>query len=95
MLEMTFNQSFLRRHRSFLAYWLLCFVLLLPLRAFAAEQVVIRTKVIPDSSIWVGQQVVLQLDILALDGWADSKRLPDFSVDGAYILRVESQGTRL
>lgn len=75
--------------------WLLCFFLLLSLAAHAEDPVIVRTSITPDSSIWVGQQVVLRLDVLALDGWADSKRLPEFDVPGAYLLRVESQGTRL
>ena len=75
--------------------WLLCFLLLLPMVAHAEDPVIVRTSITPDSNIWVGQQVVLQLDILALDGWADSRRLPEFDVSGAYLLRVESQGTRL
>lgn len=75
--------------------WLLCFLMLLPLTAHAEDPVIVRTSITPDSSIWVGQQVVLQLDVLALDSWADSRRLPKFDVPGAYLLRVESQGTRL
>lgn len=75
--------------------WLLCFFMLLPLPALAEDPVIVRTSITPDSSIWVGQQVVLQLDILALDGWADSRRMPDFDIPDAYLLRVESQGTRL
>ncbi len=75
--------------------WLLCFLLLLPMAVHAEDPVIVRTSITPDSNIWVGQQVVLQLDILALDGWADSRRLPEFDLPGAYLLRVESQGTRL
>ncbi|MBG7602502.1 MAG: BatD family protein, partial [Gammaproteobacteria bacterium] len=74
---------------------LVCIILLPPLQAHAENPVIVRTAITPDSNIWVGQQVVLQLDILALDGWADSRRLPEFDVPGAYLLRVESQGTRL
>ncbi|MEA3301690.1 MAG: BatD family protein [Pseudomonadota bacterium] len=70
-------------------------MLWLPLQAHAEEPVIVRTSITPESNIWVGQQIILQLDILALDGWADSKRLPEFDVPGAYLLRVESQGTRL
>jgi len=83
--------------RKFLIFLVqgLCACLLLPMPGQANEPVIVRTALTPDSNIWVGQQVVLQLDILGLDGWADSKRLPEFEVDGAYLLRVESQGTRL
>jgi hypothetical protein len=78
-----------------LTRWLVCIILLLPLQAHAENPVIVRTAITPDSNIWVGQQVVLQLDILALDGWADSKRLPKFDIPGAYLLRVETQGARL
>jgi hypothetical protein len=70
-------------------------LLLLSLQLHAAEPLIVRTAISPESDVWVGQQVRLQLDLLALDGWAESSRLPHFEVDGAYLLRVESQGTRL
>ena len=83
------------RRVSPLIWWLVCLILLLPLQAHAEDPVIVRIAITPDSNIWVGQQVTLQLDTLALDGWADSRRLPEFDVPGAYLLRVESQGTRL
>ena len=85
----------LARRVSQLIWCLVCIILLLPVQAHAEDPVIVRTAITPDSNIWVGQQVVLQLDILALDGWADSRRLPVFDVSGAYLLRVETQGTRL
>ncbi len=85
----------LARRVSQLIWCLVCIILLLPVQAHAEDPVIVRTAITPDSNIWVGQQVVLQLDILALDGWADSRRLPEFDVSGAYLLRVETQGTRL
>jgi hypothetical protein len=78
-----------------LIWWLTSIILWLPVQAHAEDPVIVRTAITPDSNIWVGQQVLLQLDILALDGWADSNRLPQFDVPGAYLLRVETQGTRL
>jgi hypothetical protein len=44
---------------------------------------------------WVGQKVVLHVDVLAKDGWAQLKKVTDAEVEGAYLLRLESQGTRL
>lgn len=79
-----------------LARWLLSIALLfLPVQLRATEPLIVRLAISPDSGVWVGQQLLLQLDLLALDGWAESSRLPHFEVDGAYLLRVESQGTRL
>ena len=70
-------------------------LLFLCLQPHAAEPLIVRTAISPESDVWVGQQVRLQLDLLALDAWAESSRLPHFEVDGAYLLRVESQGARL
>ncbi len=47
------------------------------------------------ADIWVGQRAVLQVDVLARDGWAQIKTARDFEVPGAYVVRLESQGTRL
>ena len=85
----------MQKQCSCFIWWLISIILWLPVQAYAEAPIIVRTAITPDSNIWVGQQVVLQLDILALDGWADSRRLPEFDVPGAYLLRVESQGTRL
>ena len=60
----------------------------------AAQDIVLRTSVTPEDA-WVGQQVLLQVDVLAKDGWAQLKKITDAEVQGAYMLRLESQGTRL
>lgn len=60
----------------------------------AAEDIILRTAVIPGEA-WVGQKVVLHVDVLAKDGWAQLKKVTDAEVEGAYLLRLESQGTRL
>jgi len=62
--------------------------------AQAAEDIVFRTSVTPEDA-WVGQQVLLQIDVLAKDGWAQLKKISETEVQGAYMLRLESQGTRL
>jgi hypothetical protein len=60
----------------------------------AAEEIILRTAVTPGEA-WVGQKVVLHVDVLAKDGWAQLKKVTDAEVEGAYLLRLESQGTRL
>ena len=55
----------------------------------------LRTAVKPKENIFIGQQVILEVDVLAAGGWAQFKRIDDFSVAGAQIMRYESQGTRL
>jgi len=60
----------------------------------AAEEIVLRTAVTPEEA-WVGQKVVMHVDVLAKDGWAQLRKVTDAEVDGAYLLRLESQGTRL
>ena len=61
---------------------------------FAAEEIILRTAVTPEDA-WVGQKVVLHVDVLGKDGWAQLRKVTDAEVDGAYLLRLESQGTRL
>ena len=63
-------------------------------RAWAAEDVVFRRTVVPESP-WVGQKVLLNVDVLARDGWAQLKKIHEMEVDSAYVLRLETQGTRL
>ena len=60
----------------------------------AAEPIILRAAVSPREA-WVGQKVVLHVDILAKDGWAQLTKVADTSVDGAYLIRLETQGTRL
>jgi hypothetical protein len=60
----------------------------------AAEEIILRTAVTPGEA-WVGQKVVLHVDVLAKDSWAQLKKVNDAEVEGAYLLRLESQGTRL
>ncbi len=61
----------------------------------AADPVVLRMNIKPDRDIRVGQPVTLELAVLGLDSWANIPSLPGFSVDGAYLVRTESQGRRL
>jgi hypothetical protein len=60
----------------------------------AADNIILRTAVTP-AEAWVGQKVVLHVDVLAKDGWAQLIKVSDAEVHGAYLLRLETQGTRL
>jgi hypothetical protein len=76
-------------------YLLFCATVLLSKSpVFAEESVMIRTSVAPDE-VWVGQKAVMHVDVLARNGWAQIKKSGDIKIDGAYMLRVETQGTRL
>ena len=59
------------------------------------SSILIRTEAKPKDNIVVGQRVILQVDVLAPDGWAQIKGVRDFSVEGTQVVRYESQGTRL
>jgi len=76
--------------------WLILFAIALMSGDYtlAAEGIILRTSVTQENP-WVGQQVILHVDVLAKDGWAQLKKIGDAQVGGAYLLRLESQGTRL
>ena len=73
----------------------LCFLVIFfsTVLVWAAEPVV-RLEADPKSP-WVGQRVVLKLDVLGADGWAQLKKVGGTEIRGGYLLRLESQGTRL
>jgi hypothetical protein len=60
----------------------------------SAADPVVRLEADPESP-WVGQKVVLKLDVLGADGWAQLKKAGGTEVQGGYLLHLESQGTRL
>jgi hypothetical protein len=55
---------------------------------------VVRWQTRPAAGAVVGQRVTLQLDVLTREGRAQLAAVPTFNIYGAYLLRVESQGTR-
>ncbi len=59
-----------------------------------AEEIQLRAK-ISQTEVWVGQKVILHIDVLARDGWAQLKKVQDVEINGAYLLHLETQGTRL
>ena len=62
--------------------------------ALGAEAIILRAAVTPEDA-WVGQKIVLHVDVLAKDGWAQLHKVDDAQISGAYLLRLETQGTRL
>ena len=61
---------------------------------FGAEDIIIRTSVTPDE-VWVGQKAVMHIDVIARNGWAQIKKTRDTAIKGAYMMSVETQGTRI
>jgi len=62
--------------------------------ALAAGDIVLRSSVQPEKA-WLGQRVILQIDVLGSDGWTQITRFDDIEIPGAYLMRTDSQGTRL
>ncbi len=61
---------------------------------FAADDVVVRLAAKPETA-WLGERVVLKLDVLGKGGWAQLKRGHAKELSGGYLKRYEAQGTRL
>ena len=59
-----------------------------------ADDLVVRAGFSPGEA-WVGQRVVLQLEVLAADAWAQLDGMPRIEVPGAYVLPPQDQGVRL
>ena len=57
--------------------------------------ILLRANIRSEGDLWVGQRLLLHVDVLGRDGWAQIPSLPPFEVPGAYVVRAESQGTRL
>lgn len=60
----------------------------------AAEDTLVRVNSKPDNP-WVGERVVLQVDVLARNGWAQLRSVRDTELEGGFLRRYETQGTRL
>ena len=59
-----------------------------------AQQVLLRTSVTPEIA-WIGQKVILNVDVLVNEGWAQILKLDTASPDDVYLLQMETQGTRI
>ncbi|MEN8199440.1 MAG: hypothetical protein ABFR63_05135, partial [Thermodesulfobacteriota bacterium] len=75
-------------------FYLLFSLLLSGSIAVAAEELLIRSSASPES-VWPGQKVTVSIDVLVADGWAQAKNFRDVEIESGYLLRYESQGTRL
>ena len=73
---------------------ILILVLLGTTASSLAAEALVRLEADPESP-WVGQKVVLKLDVLGADGWAQLQKAGGAEIPGGYLLRLESQGTRL
>ena len=62
--------------------------------AVVAGDIVLRTSVAPEEA-WVGQRVILGIEVLSDSGWAQITRFGELDVAGTYVMRTDSQGTRL
>jgi len=74
-----------------LAAWLLCCLAALPA---GADGLLARSSLMPEQA-WIGQRVVLQIDILAPDAWAKIARFDTIELPGAYVLPLKGEGTRI
>lgn len=52
--------------------------------AIAMSEVILRASVTPDTA-WVGQRVLLQIDVLDDSGWARTSRFGAIELSGAYL----------
>lgn len=73
--------------------WLFAWVLPMPAIADTGE-VVVRADFVPREA-WVGQRVVLQVDVLAAEAWAQLEGRPRIELPGAYVLPPQGDGIRL
>lgn len=78
--------------------WIACLLLLcaawrVPAIA-GADDLVVRAEFSPREA-WVGQRVILQVDVLAAEAWAQLGGTPRIELTGAYVLPPQGQGVRL
>ncbi len=60
----------------------------------AADDIVVRTHITPDS-VWVGQRMTLQIDVLGKDGWAQITDLATLEIPNCYLLPSGNSRVRL
>ncbi len=71
--------------------WLLCSLAAVPA---SADGLIARSSINPEQA-WIGQRVILQIDILAPDAWAKIARFDNIELAGAYILPLKGEGIRI
>ncbi|CAA6678204.1 MULTISPECIES: BatD family protein [unclassified Lentimonas] len=69
-------------------------LLLFSLSLHAAEDIVVRTNISPES-VWVGQRMTLQIDVLGKDGWAQISDIDAVEIPNCYLLPSGNSRVRL
>ena len=85
------TQPRLRQRRS-VALHLFLFLSLNSLTA--ADNIVLRTNISPES-VWVGQRMTLQIDVLGKDGWAQITDMDALEIPDCYLLPSGNSRVRL
>ena len=57
-------------------------------------KVIVKTDFSPEAP-WVGQQLVIKIDVLSETGWSKISRLGEIEVPGAFVKIIDRQGIRL
>lgn len=65
-----------------------------PARAETSDGVILRTSIGTEGTLWLGQRVILNVDVLVEDGWAQIVKFHELRASGVIIVRFETQGTR-
>ena len=60
----------------------------------AADGLIARSSINPEQA-WIGQRVILEIDILAPDAWAKITRFDNIELTGAYVLPLKGEGIRI
>lgn len=60
----------------------------------AAEEIIVRAS-LDQQSVWVGQRVQLQVDVLGRNGWAQAKPAKEITLPGSYVLPAGNTRIRL
>ncbi len=87
-------QALLWQRRSVALHMLVYLSLasLVPLNA--ADNIVVRTNISP-KSVWVGQRMTLQIDVLGKDGWAQITDIDAVEIPNCYLLPSGNSRVRL
>lgn len=64
------------------------------LQGLSANEVIVRTQLSPET-VWVGQRMQLQIDVLGKNGWAQITDLSEIEVPGSYVRPSGNSRVRL
>ncbi|WP_404309590.1 BatD family protein [Neorhodopirellula lusitana] len=82
-------------HRIFAVAMSLGLFALIPIQFVTADDVVVRTQLDPEKTVSIGERVVLKVDVLGKDAWAQLAESPSVRVPGAIVFKPPGQSTRL